>query len=1097
MTSEAFPVSFAQQRLWFFDQLEPGTPAYNLPRAIRIAGPLNTRALAQTLQTIVDRHESLRTTFVSEEGEPRQIVEPELTVELPITDLEGTPEPERLEEALRITRADATRGFDLSTGPLVRFRLIRLEAKVHVLVMVMHHIITDGWSISILFREIGDIYRSIIDRRPIELPDLSIQYSDFAQWQRDSFTQDVLGRQLAYWKQKLPESPRLLELPTDRPRPPMATHHGSSKRFLIDEGLAQELNNLSQRERATLFMTLLTAFQVLLMRYTGADDIMVGTPVAGRSEIELEHLIGLFVNTIVVRGDLSGNPSFRTLLQRTRTTTLEAYEYQDTPFDKIVEALEPERSMSYTPLFQVMFVLQNAPKQVIELSHLSLEELDFNSGLAKFDLTLEVIEADGFLCTLEYSTDLFNSSTIDRMARHFENLLRSIVLNPDIPVADLEMIDRDEVERVLVEWNDTKRPYRRDATIHLLFEEQANCTPNHVALIDHDGCKVTFDELNKRSNVIAHYLLSKRLQPDAPVGVCMERSIDMVAGVLGVLKSGHPYLPLDPSYPQERLAYMLADSGAPLVLSHRGLKASLSEALGAGAVDLDSITTNSLGASDPHVPMSSDALAYVMYTSGSTGHPKGVEGTHRAAINRFEWMWREYAFQSGEICCQKTALNFVDSVWETFGPLLQGVSIVIIPEEIVLEPEQLVERLSEQKVTRIVLVPSLLRVLLEDVSELGSRLSAVKLWISSGEALPLELAKRFREEFPRATLLNLYGSSEIAGDVTSFEVKSVDELSSVPIGKPISNVQIFILDRNMKPVPIGVSGEIYAAGDCLARGYHQRPQLTAERFLINPFSSDESERFYRTGDLGRFLADGNVEYLGRADSQIKLRGIRIEPGEIESILTAHPLVHEAVVIVPGKRLEAQQLVAYVVGVDGQPPSTAELRRFLKSRVPDYLIPSSFIPVARLPLLPNGKIDRKALPSPDLNQVAEERVFIAPRNETEEKIASIWRELLHLERVGIDHNFFEIGGHSLLAIQVLSRIRRLLEVDIPVRLLFNDPTITALAVEIEKAKAAGAVVRAPILPRRPLVNGRQALAARLEKLSADEVNALLETLLEGK
>ena len=899
MTSEALPVSFAQQRLWFLDQLEPGTPAYNLPRAIRIAGRLNTVALAQALQKIVDRHEALRTTFISEEGEPRQVVHPEVRLELPETDLAELSEQERTNEVKRIIREDAIKGFDLSKGPLIRFRLIRLEPEVHVLVLVVHHIITDGWSMSVLFGEIGDLYRSIVEGQPLALPELPVQYSDFAQWQRESLSPEVLGRQLNYWTNKLKGSPRVLELPTDRPRPPIATHHGSSKAFFIDKDLAESLNKLSRRERATLFMTLLAAFQVLLWRYTGSEDILVGTPIAGRSEVELEHLIGFFVNTIIIRGDLSGNPKFSDLLQRIRTTALDAYEHQETPFEKIVEALEPERSMSYTPVFQVMFVLQNAPKQTIDLPELTLEELEFESGLAKFDLTLEIIECDRLYCTLEYSADLFNASTIDRMARHFENLLRSIVRTPETPIADLEVLDADEKRRMMVTWNDTSCPYRSSATIHSLFEEQVNRTPDNLALIE-NGDFITFGRLNERANAIAHNLLSRRFGPETPIAVCMERSIDSVAAVIGILKSGHAYVPLDPSYPKQRLGVMVSDSGAPLVLTHRGLKASLPETAEVVAVDVDARFTGASHLGNPALPVSSDSLAYIMYTSGSTGQPKGVEGTHKAAVNRFEWMWRTYPFESGELCCLKSALSFVDSVWETFGPLLQGVALVIIPEETVFDPQRLAETLCDSKVTRIVLVPSLLRVLLDDVANLRSRLSSVKLWTSSGEALPIDLAKRFREEFPQATLLNLYGSSEMAGDVTCFEVGDLNELSSVPIGKPMSNVQTFILDAYMKPVPVGARGEIYVSGDCLARGYYNRPALTSERFVANPFCSRQIPRLFKTGDLGRFLPDGNIDYFGRADNQIKLRGIRVELGEIESVLREHPLVYENVATVYGE-----------------------------------------------------------------------------------------------------------------------------------------------------------------------------------------------------
>jgi amino acid adenylation domain-containing protein len=1097
MIDRTFPLSLAQQRLWFLDQLDSDTPSYNLLRAIRIEGSLHVSALSRTLQIIADRHESLRTAFVSNSGEPRQLVEPRIALELPETDLAHLPAANRMAEVERIAGEDANRPFDLSVPPLFQFRLIRLEPRVHVLVFVMHHIITDGWSMSVFFREIAHIYQRIVEDRPLELPEFTIQYSDFAQWQRDSVTGEHLDRQLAYWKDKLSGSPTYLELPTDRPRPVVQSHRGASRSLSIDPELTDVLKALSRREGATLFMTLLAAFQVLLWRYTSAEDILIGTPIAGRNHLDLENLIGLFVDTIILRGDLSGDPSFRALLRRVRTTALEAYEHQDTPLERIVADLEPERSLSYTPLFQVMFVLQNAPKQIIELSGLKLEELEFESGLAKFDLTLEIVELGGGLhAVFEFSTDLFDGSTIERFSRHFENLLRSIVRSPDTRIGDLQILDSVEQNQILAQLNETRRPLSGAATIHGLFEEQVTRTPEAIALIEGTD-RITFGELNRRANQIADYLLSRGLGTQLPVGVLVERSIDMVAALLGVMKAGHPYLPLDPSYPRQRIASMMENSRTPLVLTHRGLKALLLDSVDALRLDGDSEAIDRRSSSDPAILETPDQLAYVIYTSGSTGRPKGVEGTHHGAINRFEWMWRAWPFQPGEATCLKTALGFVDSVWEIFGPLLKGVCAVIIPDEIVLQPERFVDLLHGHRVTRIVLVPSLLRVLLDQVPDLQNRLPDLRLCVTSGETLPLDLAKRCRAALPGTILLNLYGSSEVAADVTCEEVKNLEGTSSVPIGRPIDNVQIYILDSRMRPVPIGVRGEIYAGGDCLARGYCGQPELTAERFVLDPFSNSQSKRLYKTGDLGRYLPDGRIEYLGRADNQVKLRGFRIEPGEIESILNEHPLLRESVVTVAGQTPESQHLVAYVTGPENAVPGTAELRQYLKARIPDYMIPSIFIALAGLPLLANGKVNRNALPPVQPNQIADGDACITPRNDTEAGLASIWQQLLGIERIGINSNFFELGGHSLLGMQLLARIRKVFEVELPVRCLFEEPTILGLGLEIEKARAAGVAVRAPIVSRRTRVGSVDAILAELDKMPPDQVTALLERLLREK
>jgi amino acid adenylation domain-containing protein len=1087
------PVSFAQQRLWFLDELEPGNPSYNLPRVIRIQGTVNVSALAGAIKALVSRHDGLRTVFRSIEGEPKQLVLPEMQVDLPVLDLTHLTPDVRKQEALRLAGEEGRRPFDLTSGPLLRVTLIRLESQEHILVLVMHHIITDGWSMSIFFQELAELYRAYVDTRAPELPELAARYSDFAQWQRESLSGEVLAGLMAYWKKELQGAEPILDLTTDHPRPLIHTGRGAREHFSIDKETAEKFKRLSQSQGATLFMTLLAAFQTLLWRYTLQDTFLVGTPVAGRDEVELEGLIGFFVNTLILRADFSDDPSFRELLKRTRSTALQAYAHQDAPFEKLVEELNPERTLSRTPLFQVMLVLQNAPKQKLELQDLVLEELEFESGIGMFDLTLEVVELEGLHCTFEYSSDLFDRTTIRRLIGHFETLIDGLIQDPDARVSALPLLPAQERQQILVDWNNTAAAYANDLCIHTAFEQQAARTPEAAAFLYRDD-QLTYRQLNESANRLAHYLIRQGVTPGSLVGISVERCLEMAIGLLGILKAGAAYVPLDPSLPGQRLAVMLEDSKVNTVVTQHAVKDRLVEH-GARLVflDVDKAATDEQSLMNPSLPLSSEDLAYVIYTSGSTGTPKGVEGTHRASMNRFAWMWKTYPFVPGETCCQKTTLSFVDSIWEIFGPLLAGVRNVIIPEQALLEHEQFVQLLAKHEVSRIVLVPSLLRVLLDQGSELAASLPKLTLWSASGEALPADLARRFITALPHATLLNIYGSSEVAADVTWHEVIEKDTTSCVPIGRPISNTQIYILDRNLNPVPAGVRGEIHVGGDCLSRGYWNRPEATVERFIRNPFGGT-STCIYKTGDLGRFLPDGAVEYLGRADNQVKIRGFRIELGEIESVLRSHPSVREAVVAVQG---EQQKLVAYVVAADGREALSAELRHFVRSKLPEYMVPSTYITLEALPVLPSGKVNRNALPAAELVRPFSERTYVAPRNEIEETLAKIWGEVLKLDQIGIEDNFFELGGHSLLAVQVISRIRRVFDVEVSIMAIFEQLVITGLAEEVAKAKAAGVRARRPILTGRMPTESRETLLAQLDQLSPEEVRALLDQVMTKK
>jgi amino acid adenylation domain-containing protein len=1102
MTQAAFPASFAQQRLWFLDQLEPGNAAYNLPRAFRITGPLNVNVLTQAFQIVIQRHASLRTVFDSVEGEARQIVLSDLDVNIPVVDLAAFRESERETEALRIASEEGKKPFDLTEGPLLRPILVRLLPETHFLVLVMHHIVTDGWSIALLFREVTKCYAALTKNETPELPDLPLQYTEYAQWQQEYMSGKVLAREIEHWKNTLAGAQTLLDLPTDHPRPSAHSWHGATEEISLNSATLAKLKALAQAESSTLFMVAMAAFQSLLWRYTNQESILIGTPIAGRNEVEIENMIGLFVNTLVFRTDFSTNMSFRDLIRQVRSFALEAYTHQDVPFEKVVEGLVPQRSLDTHPLFQVMFTFQNIPKQVFEIPGLRIKEMPFEAGIAKFDLSVEVWENSEFHCQFEYNTDLFESATIRRMLGHFENLLSAVVVNPDLDLAKIVIMSVQERQQVLMDWNQTATDYSRDVPLHRTFESQVNRSPEGTAFLS-AGRKWSYRQLNDEANRLADLLVEKGVRPGSLVGVFLERSAEMVAALLSVLKAGAAYVPLDPAYPLERLRFLIDDASLCCIVTHSSIKNRLPDnARNVVAFDTEGDGLSGEPTTNPSIFVSSDQRAYVIYTSGSTGKPKGVEGTHRGAMNRFSWMWRSYPFQAGEVCCQKTNLGFVDSIWEIFGPLLAGIPNVIIGQEAVRDPEEMLQVLAREHVTRMVLVPSLLRTLLDYAPHLQRRVPELRLWSCSGEVLPADLAKRFREAFAEATLLNIYGSSEVAADVTCHEVGERDLASCVAIGKPISNTQIYLVDENGEPVPVGIRGQIFVGGDGLARGYLNRPELTSERFVRNWLAPEQSPRLYRTGDLGRFRANGEIEYLGRVDSQVKLRGLRIELGEIESVLAGHAGVGEAVVVVSGEG-EQEKLVAYVVmkeeGKAG--PSGGELRRYLRTKLPEHMVPASYWRVEGLPLLASGKVNRGALAGCGGKPLVDKEELAGPRNEVEAKLAEMWRELLEVEQVGREQNFFELGGHSLLVLQVTARIRRMFEVELAVRTVFEAPTIAGLAKEVEKAQAMGLKARTPILQRHPGAApanvSQEVLLNQLQTLSPQEVRNLLKNLLNGK
>ena len=1042
------PLSFAQQRLWFLDQLEPGSSAYGVPRAVRMRGALDETALQRAIDEIVARHEALRTVFRSSEEAVWQEVEETRSVPLSRIDLTRSPQDVLEEQALRRAEEEAERPFDLASGPLIRAVLMRLSEDDHVLVLTQHHIVSDAWSAGILLRELSTLYAAFSEGRPSPLPDLPIQYGDFAAWQREWLTGEVLEKQLSYWRERLLGAAPILELPTDRPRPPRQSFRGAKRSRVLPKTLVGALHELSQREGVTLFMTLLAAFQTLLHRYTGQEDISVGSPIANRNHAEIEGLIGFFTNTLVLRTTLSGDLTFRSTLQRVREVALGAYAHQDVPFEKLVEELHPERDLGRNPLFQVMFSLQNVSQEPLRLPGLTLTPLEVERSTAKFDLGMFAGEGpEGLRCHLEYNTDLFDESTAERILGHFHRLLEAIVDDPDKTLSRLPILAEAERRQLVTAATGAARRYDLYRSLPGLFEEQAERNPEATAILCGDQ-RWTYAELDERANRLARLLRQRGAGPEVPVALCVERSPEMYVGLLGILKAGAAYVPLEASYPKPMIAGMLKDSGARLLVTQEAVRERLAlQGVESLSLDRDAQLLNRESGGRLGNRIDPDAVAYVIYTSGSTGRPKGVSGTHRAALNRFFWMWETYPFAPGEICCQKTALSFVDSIWEVFGPLLRGVPSVVIPDAAVRDPRELLGFLSGHHVTRIVLVPSLLRAILDALEESPDRRPEVELWTVSGEALSEELVERFHRTLSGSRLLNLYGSSEVAADATAFEILSGFAGGAVPIGRPISNVRAHVLDAGFEPAPIGVAGEILVGGEAVARGYHGRPDLTAERFVPDPFAGSAGDRLYRTGDLGRLTRAGDILYLGRRDHQLKIRGHRVEPGAVEAILSEHPLVRECAVVGRGLS-EDRRLIAYAAAKAGESLDPMELRAFLVSRLPEAMVPSRFVCLAALPRRPNGKLDRSALPEPGQDTVSrQDDAFVAPRSALEEGLAALWAEVLERGPIGARDDFFALGGHSLLAVQLLSRVRKVFDVDLPLRSLFESPTVSGLAERI--------------------------------------------------
>ncbi|MEH1869066.1 MAG: amino acid adenylation domain-containing protein [Nostoc sp.] len=1058
--SQTFPVSFAQQRLWVLAQLEPDNPFYNMFKAVRLNGRINIEVLERSLNEIIRRHEVLRTTFSAVEGKPVQVIAPHATMKLSVVDLQGLSGQEQLQ---CLATQDQLQPFDLTKGLLLRVTLVQLKSESYALLLTMHHIIGDGWSMGVFIKELSSLYQGFLVGDSSPLPQLPIQYADFTIWQRQWLQGKALQTSINYWKQQLADTPPLLELPTDRPRPSVQTFRGWCFSFQLDAKLTASLKELSHKSGTTLFMTLMAAYATLLFRYSGQQDILLGTPIASRNHQEIEGLIGFFVNTLVMRTRLEDNPSFSKLLTQVRSTCMDAYANQDVPFEQIVEALQIERSLSHSPLFQVMFALQNAPMEQLETPELAVTPLHLDNVNAKFDLTLQMWEQDNCLQGFwQYNTDLFDEDRIARMTGHFQTLLAGIVANPQTSVATLPLLTERERHQLLVEWNDTHIPYPDTKCIHQVFEEQAEQTPDAIAVVYEDE-SLTYRELNDRANQLAHYLQSLGVGTEVLVGICVERSLEMIIGILAILKAGGAYVPFDPAYPQERLAYMFQDTGVSVLLIQQQL-IGLLPPNSAKVVCLDTNWEifNQYSQQNLKTDVKPDNLTHIMYTSGSTGIPKGVCIIHRNVV-RLAKGTNFASLTPQEVFLQLGPLSFDASTLEIWPCLLNGAKLILMPSQ---KPslEELGEIIQRYQVSILWLTASLFHLM---VDERLHDLQPVHQLMSGGDVLSVAHVQKVLRELPNCQFINGYGPTENTVFTTCFTVLAESRIDkSIPIGRVIGNTQVYILDSNLQAVPIGVWGEMCVGGAGLARGYWNRPELNQQRFIPNPFGHPNADRLYKTGDLVRYLPDGNIEFFSRIDNQVKIRGFRIELAEIEVILTQHPQVRDAVVIAREDKPGIKNLAAYLIS-EGKQPISSELRSFLKEKLPDYMIPASFTVLEAFPITPNGKVDRRALPVPEF-EFNDKTSFVSPRTDVEKILVKIWQDVLLLKQVCIHDNFFELGGDSIIGIQIIAKAN-LAGLKLTPKQLFQHQTIAELAAvavtttskEAEQGLVKGIVPLTPI------------------------------------
>ncbi|QTA91520.1 non-ribosomal peptide synthetase [Desulfonema magnum] len=1051
------PLSFAQQRLWFLDQFEPGNAYYNLLWALHLRGHLRVPVLEQSLNEIVRRHEVLRTTFsLREDGTPIQIIHPYSAAKVRVNDLQTLPELTQMREVRKAAAQEIQLPFDLEKGPLLRPPLFRLSNETHVLLLVMHHIVTDGWSMGIFIRELTAIYQSFSQGTPASLPELSVQYADFAVWQREWLRGKHLEKHLLYWKEQLAGAPPVLELPSDRPRPAKLTYRGSAEHFHISPDVTEKLSALSRQKGVSLFMTLFAAFNTLLFRYTGQKDMVIGSTTAGRNHKAIENLIGFFVNNLVLRSDMSGDPCFSELLTSVRQVTLDAYAHQDMPFEQLVDALGAERNLSHTPLFQVMFVWRNFPFENLQLPDLHVNLLETETFTALYDLNLLMMKTDtGMAATLEYSTDLFDRSTISRMIGHFQTLLEGVAEEPDHKISELPVLTRAERVQLLEEFNDTQAAYPGNKTISDLFEEQAEETPDNIAVVFKET-RLKYWELNKQSNGLAWYLKETHdVRPGEFIAVILDRTEQMISVLLGILKAGAAYVPIDPCYPHERIRYILEDSGCRIILTETEYESLVSEQLcdtTRESKKVINIRTIDAGKTEDLPSISApDNPAYVIYTSGSTGQPKGCVITHRNVVRLMKNDRFHFEFGPDDVWVVAHSFCFDFSVWEMYGALLYGGKVIVATHEDVQDPQLFLQLIRKHRVSLLNQTPAAFYNLIEaEADEAQHDLDDhLRYVIFGGDKLNPIYLQSWAERYPLETirLVNMYGITETTVHVT-YGLLSREHIfepgGASPIGIPLPETRVYVCDEQMNLQPVGVPGELYVGGTGVSQGYLNRDALTARRFVKDPFKPGDT--LYRTGDVGRWINDGTLEFFGRNDDQVQIRGYRVELGEIETCLCAHEAVEKAVIIARDGKSGVKELAAYFTraGHAEHGPNISEIREHLRKTLPDYMIPSYFIPLEAFPLTSNKKVDRGSLPDPEGFRTGSDSDYVTPGTRAEHHITEVWKDVIGVRHIGIHDNFFDIGGHSMLMVRIRNRLQKLFDQEISIVEMFKYPTIHTLA-----------------------------------------------------
>lgn len=1042
-TGQDFPLSFSQQSLWFVDQMSEDNATYNIPNALSIKGELDLSALEKSINEIVKRHEALRTTFINKSGKPFQKINDHQDFKLRLITLDGKSIEEKSQKLKEMLASEAWQPFDLANGPIWRILLIKIDKNEHILSFTVHHIISDAWSNGIFVNDFLSYYGGFVDNSKRDLPELPIQFADYAVWQREFLCKkDILEPLTDFWKKQL-SGYSTLELPSDKVRPATQSFDGASYKLLIPHELSERLKRTCIDEDVTLFMLLLAAFDILLFRYSGQEDISIGTVVANRNKQELTGLFGFFMNTLVLRNDLSGNPSVHELLKSIKNTTLDAYTYQELPFDVLLEEIKPERDVSRTPVFQVMYIHQNATEVSFEANGLEIKQFEIDNIFSPFDLRLISEEtANGILLKLDYCSALYGEQTISKMVSHFINIIEELCRDRKQSISCIEILSRNEKKALLSEFSKGERTSKPQKFIPELFEDIVVKYFDKTAVV-FESKSITYNELNQRANQLAHMLKENyEVGPNIAVGVCMERSFEMVISLLAILKAGGAYIPFDPDYPADRVDYMIGNAQVKVMLTMQRHLGKVSKC-DAKIINLDDISDLLSLKSMEDLPnqIKEDDLAYIIYTSGSTGAPKGAMNTHVGMTNHKLWMQTAYKLSENDSVLQKTPFSFDVSVWEFFWPLINGAVLVMAKPEGHKDPQYLIDTIINEKITIIHFVPSMLYAFLEQQNVRSC--SSLRQVFCSGEALNPDLLKRFTGVFG-IPIHNVYGPAECADVSTSWTFAGEFNSTLVPIGKPISNVDVYILDKYHNVVPQGVAGEIYIGGMGVGKGYINNPELTQERYLGNCFETEITSLMYKTGDVGRFLPDGNIEYLGRTDFQVKIRGMRIELGEIERCLVEHQDIKSCAVIAWEKDNGNIYLVSYIVSEQGKELDTRDVQRFIAKKLPDYMVPRILIQIDELPLNPNGKLDRKALPAPDLSAISKNSNFEAPRNEFEEAIVGIWREVLGIEEIGINDNFFEIGGHSLLLVEAHNKITQKFQIEFSLIEMFAHSTVSSLS-----------------------------------------------------